>query len=82
MLRKIMVVQHAFECAPEICVEILSPSNTPSEMREKRKLYFEAGAGEVWICDASGKMNFYTSASASDPSASSGLCPTFPDHIA
>jgi hypothetical protein len=28
--------------APEICIEMLSPSNTPSEMDEKRALYFDA----------------------------------------
>jgi Uma2 family endonuclease len=30
--------------APEICVEILSPSNTAVEIEEKIALYFEAGA--------------------------------------
>ena len=29
--------------APEICVEVLSPSNTAAEIREKMALYFEAG---------------------------------------
>lgn len=48
-----------FEC-PELCVEVLSPSNTKSEIKEKQKLYFEAGAKEVWICDLEGKMTFYT----------------------
>jgi Uma2 family endonuclease len=33
--------------APEVCVEVLSRSNTDKEMREKRKLYFERGAHEV-----------------------------------
>jgi hypothetical protein len=32
------------ERAPEICVEIISPSNTESEIQEKQALYFEAGA--------------------------------------
>jgi Uma2 family endonuclease len=47
------------EKAPEICVEILSPSNSPEEMAEKRALYFEAGAREVWICELDGRMSFY-----------------------
>lgn len=34
---------------PELCVEVLSDSNTEEEMVEKRRLYFEAGAEEVWI---------------------------------
>jgi Uma2 family endonuclease len=38
------------ERAPEICVEIISLSNRVSEIEEKRVLYFEAGAQEVWIC--------------------------------
>lgn len=35
--------------APEICVEIMSPSNTWGEMHMKAGLYLEAGAEEVWI---------------------------------
>ena len=37
--------------APEICVEVLSPGNSPEEIDEKIALYFEQGADEVWICD-------------------------------
>src|SRR6266567_1318828 len=33
--------------APEICVEVLSPSNTEAEIQEKMMLYFDAGAEEV-----------------------------------
>ncbi len=35
--------------APEICVEVRSPSNTDAEMAHKTRLYLEAGAAEVWI---------------------------------
>ena len=45
--------------APEICVEVLSPSNTRSEIEEKKRLYFEAGADEVWICDLEGRLFIY-----------------------
>lgn len=45
--------------APEICVEIISTSNSPKEMSEKRKLYFETGAKEVWLCDEQGNMSFF-----------------------
>ena len=48
------------EIAPEICVEVLSMSNSDDEMKEKRKLYFEQGAKEVWICDEYGNMSFYS----------------------
>ena len=38
-----------FPCAPEICVEITSPSNSEAEIREKTRAYVAAGAHEVWI---------------------------------
>ena len=48
-----------FDEAPEICVEILSPSNSEAEMEEKRELYFARGAREFWICDQEGSIKFY-----------------------
>ena len=45
--------------APEICVEIMSPSNTWEEMRHKTLLYLAAGAKEVWVCDESGALHFF-----------------------
>src|SRR5216117_2179435 len=39
-----------FPLAPEICVEVLSPSNTEAEIQEKMALYLDAGAKEVWVC--------------------------------
>jgi Uma2 family endonuclease len=39
-----------FPEAPEICIEVRSPSNTDAEMAHKRDLYLAAGAVEVWIC--------------------------------
>ena len=47
--------------APEICVEILSPSNTPNEMFEKTQLFLEAGAQEVWLVTEAGQITFYDS---------------------
>jgi Uma2 family endonuclease len=41
--------------APEICVEIMSPSNTWGEMHMKAGLYLQAGAKEVWIQPINGK---------------------------
>jgi Uma2 family endonuclease len=35
--------------APEICVEVTSPSNSYAELVEKAALYLAAGAQEVWI---------------------------------
>ena len=37
--------------APDIAIEVLSPSNRPGAMREKMRDYFEAGALRVWIVD-------------------------------
>ena len=45
--------------APEICVEVRSLTNTDEEIDEKRGLYLEAGAEEVWICDEDGCLAFY-----------------------
>lgn len=45
--------------APELCVEVLSPSNSLGEMAEKRELYFARGAKEVWLCDEQGTLTFF-----------------------
>jgi Uma2 family endonuclease len=63
--------------APEICVEILSPSNTREEIDQKKQLYFESGAEEVWICDLRGVLIFFLK-DAPDVLAASRICPNFP----
>ena len=50
--------------APAICVEVVSPSNSTAELAEKRMLYFDAGAKEVWQCDQ-GVMSFFVAAEGS-----------------
>lgn len=47
--------ERILEAAPEICAEILSPSNSTKEIEEKRAAYLSAGAVEVWIVDPVGK---------------------------
>jgi len=69
-----------FPQAPELCVEILSPSNTKAEIEEKTALYFDAGAREVWICGPSGVMKFLASGMPR-PLKTSRLCPQFPKRI-
>jgi len=56
------VIRTEAECsiAPEICVEVISASNTDDEMSKKKALYFSKGALEVWICDEHGQMEFYS----------------------
>jgi len=45
--------------APEICIEILSPSNSVKEMQDKILLYLAKGAQEVWLVRDSGKTVIY-----------------------
>jgi Uma2 family endonuclease len=45
--------------APELCIEVMSPSNSWEEMRHKTLLYLAAGAAEVWICDEAGELHFF-----------------------
>lgn len=65
--------------AGEICVEVLSSSNHPSEIDEKRRLYFEQDAVEVWVCDTEGRMRFWIDGGAER--ARSALAPDFPARI-
>jgi Uma2 family endonuclease len=64
---------------PEICVEIVFPSNSRSEITEKRALYFDAGAAEVWVCALDGSISFFISPHQQLPASS--ICPPFPVHI-
>lgn len=66
-----------YPIAPEICIEVLSRSNSREEMIDKMKLYFAAGASEVWLCGEEGEMEFFTSAIPQSVAASL-LCPAFP----
>jgi Uma2 family endonuclease len=51
-----------FRVAPDLCVEVLSPSNTLPEMAEKTAAYLAAGAREVWLVDEDGVPQIHTSA--------------------
>jgi Uma2 family endonuclease len=48
--------------APEICVEVRSPSNTDEEMAHKTQLFLEAGAVEVWILSEDGTHRVFDAA--------------------
>ncbi len=58
---RLETIKSETECsiAPEICIEVLSDSNTKAEIEGKFTLYREAGAKEVWICDEEGNITFY-----------------------
>jgi Uma2 family endonuclease len=46
--------------APEICIEIVSPSNSKIEIQDKIELYLAKGAQEVWIAYALDDIHVYT----------------------
>ena len=48
-----------YTAAPEICIEVLSPSNSIEEMNEKIRLYLEKGALEIWLCGKNGEISYY-----------------------
>jgi Uma2 family endonuclease len=45
--------------APEICVEIASPSNPRGELEEKVAAYLAAGAVEAWIVGQDGSLRYF-----------------------
>jgi Uma2 family endonuclease len=46
--------------APEICIEIVSPSNSKVEIQEKVDLYLAKGAQEVWVAYSLEDIHVYT----------------------
>lgn len=73
----------ACSIAPEVCVEILSRSNTQEAMAQKRADYFAAGAVEVWIVD--GETGIFYQADPDRPAGRqtprSGFMPAFPARL-
>jgi Uma2 family endonuclease len=67
-----------FPVSPEICVEIISPSNSTVEIIAKIGLYIAQSAKEVWTCNLQGAMRFYD---AEGLLAQSKLVPAFPTTI-
>ncbi|WP_295407123.1 Uma2 family endonuclease [uncultured Thiocystis sp.] len=78
-MERVKTIKHETECsiAPEICIEVLSNSSTDDEMEEKRMLYFESGAQEVWLC-LDGVIHFYAAQGRLERSA---IAPRFPGRI-
>ncbi|MEM1296249.1 MAG: Uma2 family endonuclease [Verrucomicrobiota bacterium] len=64
--------------APQLCVEIVSPSNSKEELEGKVALYLEAGAEEVWICNNQGSIEFR---SGTGELKSSLVAPEFPAEV-
>jgi Uma2 family endonuclease len=45
--------------APEICVEIISPTDVQAEIDEKMSAYFAPGAREVWLVAEAGTIRYF-----------------------
>ena len=60
---KAFIKQYGYETpyshAPELCIEIVSPSSSKEEMINKVQLYLEAGVEEVWIVWENGIVDYY-----------------------
>ncbi len=67
--------------APEICIEVVSPNNSRRELREKKRLYFEAGAEEVWFRERDGQMAFFMKTAPEAAVEKSSLCRKFPVRV-
>lgn len=52
-------VETPFRQAPEICVEIISPTNSMQQMQHKFDLYFQRGAKECWLVGEDGQVRFF-----------------------
>jgi len=78
--QRFKLIEHETECsiAPELCIEVISSSNTKMEMDEKRQLYLTAGAIEFWICNEEGEINFFD---ANGQLKKSNLVPAFPNKV-
>ena len=70
--------EFAYVVAPEICVEIISPSNFLEEQMHKGQLYLQAGAVEFWLCNERGNRQFFD---AAGPLERSRLCLEFPAKV-
>jgi Uma2 family endonuclease len=64
--------------APEICIEVLSSTNTEDEIKEKKMLYFEQGAKEVWLCNRAGNIEYFDQ---EGKLATSAFFPVFPQKV-
>jgi Uma2 family endonuclease len=64
--------------APDICVEVSSPTNKLEALAEKRAAYLQAGAREVWICREDNHIEFF---GPNGPMAKSQICPRCPNSI-
>ena len=69
-----------YQRAPEICVEIVSRTNSEREIDEKMSAYFAVGAIEVWLVSEEGQIRYFD-ASGERPSSSFPVSITLPPPI-
>ena len=50
-----------FRAGPDLCVEVLSPTNTRAEIGEKVAAYLANGSREVWVVGGDGVPEIHTS---------------------
>jgi len=70
---KAFIKQYGYETpyshAPELCADIVSPSDSKEEMTNKVQLYLQAGAEEVWIVWENGIIDYYNKTGKLDQSS-------------
>ena len=66
-----------YQRAPEICIEIVSPSNVQAEIDEKIGAYLSAGALEVWLVSEAGQLRYFDS-SGEQPRSAFAVAITLP----
>jgi Uma2 family endonuclease len=78
--QRFKIIEREAECsvAPELCIAVISSSNTKIEMEEKRQLYISAGAIEFWVCNEEGAVMFLD---ADGQLKNSKLVPSFPGKV-
>ena len=54
--RQHIITEANIQGAPDLVVEILSPSTSRRDWREKRDLYAEHGVNEYWVVDTTNKV--------------------------
>ena len=74
------IIRKEVECsiAPELCIEVISSSNSSKEMDEKKALYLDQGAEEFWLCDEDGNITFFNK---SGQLTNSSLVINFPNRV-
>jgi|JI10StandDraft_1071094.scaffolds.fasta_scaffold160921_4 Uma2 family endonuclease len=81
-LRPIGTTQGPIDQVPELCIEILSPTNRSYDTLTKRFVYGAAGVTEYWIIDPRGRAEKWTGPNLTEGAAvidalESGLLPGF-----